>query len=248
MKKRTISALAIIFCLFYLSVPVFASTGNPYHDSHGQGYSEYHAGSHPASGGSSGTNVGGTQANNGGLYNGAGGNNVTGMPGSGTQSGGNSGMPGSGTGYYPGASNGTPGSQTGPLSSLGGGNPHPSGSFPGGASGGGSTTSDHFDASLDSDGSITISLPGAEGVASGDPSSAISLIFQKYKKIAAGITGICVITAILSLLIQITRLGAAGDNERMRAIALKGIIFSGSALAVFGSLAVVVGIFWNAFV
>ncbi len=97
-------------------------------------------------------------------------------------------------------------------------------------------------------GSITINLPGAEGVSAGDPSSAISLIFQKYKKIAAVITGICVITAILSLLIQITKLGAAGDNERMRAMALKGIIFSGSALAVFGSLAAVVGIFWNAFI
>ena len=37
-------------------------------------------------------------------------------------------------------------------------------------------SSNHFDASLGSDGSITISLPGAEGVSAGDPSSAISLI------------------------------------------------------------------------
>ena len=148
------------------------------------------------------------------------------MPGSGTQSGGNSGIPGSGTGYYPGASSWTPGSQIQPLPTSGAGNPHPSGSFPGGTSGGGGSASNHFDASLGSDGSITINLPGAEGVSAGDPSSAISLIFQKYKKIAAVITGICVITAILSLLIQITKLGAAGDNERMRAMALKGIIFS----------------------
>ena len=102
MKKRIISALAAIFCLFYLSIPAFAGTGNPYQDSHGQGYSEYQVGSHPASGGNSGTNAGGIQSN-GGFYNGAGGNNHGGMPGSGTQSGGNSGIPGSGTGYYPGA-------------------------------------------------------------------------------------------------------------------------------------------------
>ena len=247
MKKRIISALSAIFCLFYLSIPAFAGTGNPYQDSHGQGYSEYQVGSHPASGGNSGTNAGGIQSN-GGFYNGAGGNNHGGMPGSGTQSGGNSGIPGSGTGYYPGASSWTPGSQIQPLPTSGAGNPHPSGSFPGGTSGGGGSASNHFDASLGSDGSITINLPGAEGVSAGDPSSAISLIFQKYKKIAAVITGICVITAILSLLIQITKLGAAGDNERMRAMALKGIIFSGSALAVFGSLAAVVGIFWNAFI
>ena len=129
MKKRIISALAAIFCLFYLSIPAFAGTGNPYQDSHGQGYSEYQVGSHPASGGNSGTNAGGIQSN-GGFYNGAGGNNHGGMPGSGTQSGGNSGIPGSGTGYYPGASSWTPGSQIQPLPTSGAGNPHPSGSFP----------------------------------------------------------------------------------------------------------------------
>ena len=173
MKKRIISALAAIFCLFYLSIPAFAGTGNPYQDSHGQGYSEYQVGSHPASGGNSGTNAGGIQSN-GGFYNGAGGNNHGGMPGSGTQSGGNSGIPGSGTGYYPGASSWTPGSQIQPLPTSGAGNPHPSGSFPGGTSGGGGSASNHFDASLGSDGSITINLPGAEGVSAGDPS--LSLI------------------------------------------------------------------------
>lgn len=62
------------------------------------------------------------------------------------------------------------------------------------------------------------------------------------------VSGVCTITAILSLLFQITKLGAAGDNDRMRVVALKGIGFSGAALAVFGSLAVVVGFFWNLFV
>lgn len=254
-KKKIFTVLAAFICIFCLTVLTFADTGNPYQDSHGQGYSEYVAGSRP-----NGGNTGG----NTGLYNGSNGNNHS-MPGSGTgnqytgngaapgsgggsQYGGNGGMPGSGSGQY-GGNDGIPGSGNhGSLSGSGASNPYPSGLNTGGYGGGGSSTSDHFDASLGSDGSITLSLPGAEGVTAGNPSSAISLVLTKYRTIALVVSGVCTITAILSLLFQITKLGAAGDNDRMRAVALKGIGFSGAALAVFGSLAVVVGFFWNLFV
>lgn len=116
----------------------------------------------------------------------------------------------------------------------------------GGVTGGGAS-GDHFSASMGSDGSVTIGLPNATGVSANDPSSAFQTIFQKYKGIGVAITGICAITAILSLLIQITKLGAAGDNERLRTSAMKGIIYSGAVLAAFGSLALTIGFFWNAF-
>lgn len=143
-------------------------------------------------------------------------------------------MPGSGSGGY--GSGYTP-------SSLPGSNPYGSG----GSGGPGGSAGDHFGVSF-SGGDISISLPGAASAPTGGASSAFAVIFQKYKSIGVAIIGICVITAIICLLVQITKLGAAGDNERMRASALKGIIYCGAVIAAFGSLALVVGMFWNAFI
>lgn len=112
--------------------------------------------------------------------------------------------------------------------------------------GSGDVADEHFDTDIDSNGIITIKLPGATGISAGDPSSAVSIIIQKYKEIGVVIIGVCVITAIICLLFQITKLGAAGDNEYKRASALKGIIFSGAVIAMFGALSLVLGIFWNA--
>ena len=158
--------------------------------------------------------------------------NTGGMPGKDTPSGNN-------TGGMPGRDN--PSGGMGGAGSGGGTNYGTGGATGGGVSG------DHFSASIGSDGSIAIGLPNATGVSANDPSSAFKTIFDKYKGIGIAITGICVITAILSMLFQITKLGAAGDNERLRTSAMKGIIYSGAVLAAFGSLALVIGFFWNAF-
>lgn len=115
-----------------------------------------------------------------------------------------------------------------------------------GADGSSGDSGNHFGVSFGSDGSMSISLPNATGVDGGDATSAISLIFQKYKSIGVVIVGMCIITAILSVLVQITKLGAAGDNERMRVVAMKGIIISGGVLSAFGALALVMGFFWKA--
>lgn len=147
-------------------------------------------------------------------------------------------MPGSGTygfGYSPIDLGYTPGS--------GSENHYSPGVTPG--TGSGEATADHFEASFGSDGTISIKLPGATETTGSDQSSAISLVIMKYKSVSVVIVGICVITAILSLLFQITKLGAAGDNEQMRAAALKGIIYSGVVLSIFGALGIFVGLFWN---
>lgn len=245
MKKRKILRFIIVFVLMVcITVPTFAS---PYQNSHGQGWSEYQTGGHPPSGGSGAYNPTQPNTGGGGLYNGYGGGNTGGgYPGSGINNQYNGGgYPGSGSNQYNG--NGYPGSGSqGSHYGGGGGSQYLPSNPTGGYPGGGSSTDEHFNASVGSDGSVSISLPGSEGVAGGDPSGAIKLAMDKYKGIGTLITGLAAITAIISLLVQITKLGAAGDNERQRAVALRGIFFSGAALAIFGSLTLVVGFFWGA--
>lgn len=93
------------------------------------------------------------------------------------------------------------------------------------------------------DDGVNISV-GGEGIGSGD--SAYENLFTNYKAIAQVITGICIITSLICFLYQITRLGAAGDNDRARKSAITGILVSGLVLTAFGGLEIVVSVFWNA--
>lgn len=96
--------------------------------------------------------------------------------------------------------------------------------------------------SADGDG-ISVSVGGS--TVSDDSSQAYGTLFSNYRTIAQVILGICVITAIISFLFQITKLGASGDNERLRRSAIVGILVSGLVLTVFGGLEIVVSVFWN---
>lgn len=78
-----------------------------------------------------------------------------------------------------------------------------------------------------------------------DSETAYTNLFTNYKAVAQAITGICVITSMILFLYQITKLGAAGDNQRGRKSAITGILVTGSVLAIFGGLEVVVSLFWN---
>lgn len=74
--------------------------------------------------------------------------------------------------------------------------------------------------------------------------SAATLI-SKYKTIATAISGVLTITMLIFLLIQISKLGAAGDNDVARKKAIMGILTTGLATALFGGVTIVVGFFWN---
>ena len=74
--------------------------------------------------------------------------------------------------------------------------------------------------------------------------SAATLI-SKYKTIATAISGVLTITMLIFLLIQISKLGAAGDNDMARKKAIMGILTTGLATALFGGVTIVVGFFWN---
>ncbi len=71
-------------------------------------------------------------------------------------------------------------------------------------------------------------------------------IITKYKAIAVAIMGILTITMLIFMLIQFTKLGAAGDNEMARKKAIMGILTTGIATALLGGATIIVGFFWGA--
>lgn len=119
--------------------------------------------------------------------------------------------------------------------------PDSGGSGTGTGTGGGSTGSGIFDLVGD-DGSINDS----SDVAQQNTDGSFTTIITKYKSIAVAIMGILTITMLIFMLIQFTKLGAAGDNEMARKKAIMGILTTGIATALLGGATIIVGFFWGA--
>ena len=119
--------------------------------------------------------------------------------------------------------------------------PGSGGSGTGTGTGGGSTGSGIFDLVGD-DGSIDDS----SDVAQQNTDGSFTTIITKYKSIAVAIMGILTITMLIFMLIQFTKLGAAGDNEMARKKAIMGILTTGIATALLGGATIIVGFFWGA--
>ena len=119
--------------------------------------------------------------------------------------------------------------------------PGSGGSGTGTGTGGGSTGSGIFDLVGD-DGSINDS----SDVAQQNTDGSFTTIITKYKSIAVAIMGILTITMLIFMLIQFTKLDAAGDNEMARKKAIMGILTTGIATALLGGATIIVGFFWGA--
>lgn len=93
----------------------------------------------------------------------------------------------------------------------------------------------------------TITIPGGQIVSLAEAPSAseVTSFFKGLKVIGTAISGICTITAMIFFVINLTRLSTSAGNDFQRTRALKGILFSGISLALFGGITVVVSIFWN---
>ena len=70
--------------------------------------------------------------------------------------------------------------------------------------------------------------------------------FKRFKEVGIIICGICTLTSLIFFIISLTKLSVSAGNERGRADALKGVLFSGASLVVFGGASTIIGIFWNA--
>ena len=73
------------------------------------------------------------------------------------------------------------------------------------------------------------------------------IIMTGVKRIAYGFFGLSAITALVGFIWQISKLGMAGDNQFERRKAVKGILFSGISLALFGGLTTILTFVWNVF-
>lgn len=71
--------------------------------------------------------------------------------------------------------------------------------------------------------------------------------FSSFKAFGTAISGICALTSLVFFVIALTKLSTSAGNDRARSSALKGVLLSGVALALFGGITVIVGVFWNAF-
>ena len=84
-----------------------------------------------------------------------------------------------------------------------------------------------------------------EGLPS-DRTSAWNSIFSRFKDVIVGFTGAGTLFMVVLFVMQITKLGASAGNPHARSQALKGVMWTGIATTLFGSVTVIIGFFYNA--
>lgn len=92
---------------------------------------------------------------------------------------------------------------------------------------------------------VTVDASGKVTAGASSTAPDMGGLVTQYKTIATVITSILTITMLIFMLIQFTKLGAAGDNEMARKKAIAGILTTGIATALLGGATIVVGFFWN---
>jgi len=71
--------------------------------------------------------------------------------------------------------------------------------------------------------------------------------FIRFKGMIRIVMIIALIITIVSFAISLTRLSASGGNEQLRSKALKGLLFSGIGLVLFGGATVILGLSFGLF-
>lgn len=109
----------------------------------------------------------------------------------------------------------------------------------GGTNGSGSNNFGGID--VGSNGEITV------GGSNGNSATATTFtsVIDKYKTVCTYILAIVTITMVIFMILQFTKLGAAGDNQMARKQAIGGILTTGIATALLGSLTIWFGFFYN---
>jgi len=94
----------------------------------------------------------------------------------------------------------------------------------------------------------SVTIPGRQIPSLGTPPDPDDFMtfFHNFKTIGTAVSGVCTITALIFFIINVTKLSVSAGNDMQRARAVKGILFSGISLALFGSITIVAGTFWNA--
>lgn len=92
------------------------------------------------------------------------------------------------------------------------------------------------------DGKLNI---GGAGFDEADSDGAWNTIISQYRGFIVGVSGIGAITMLAIFIFMFLKLGASAGNPQARSQALTGLMWSGIATAGLGSVALIVGLFYN---
>ena len=81
---------------------------------------------------------------------------------------------------------------------------------------------------------------------SADDTSSWNQLFSRFKGIIVGLTGVGTLVMIVLFIIQFMKLGSSAGNPQARSQALTGVLWTGVAAALLGSVTIIVGFFYNA--
>lgn len=70
-------------------------------------------------------------------------------------------------------------------------------------------------------------------------------LLSKYKTLCMIVTSLLTLTAFLGMIVEISKLSMAGDNDKKRKMAISGILFSGIGLALMGSATLIIVLLVN---
>ena len=70
-------------------------------------------------------------------------------------------------------------------------------------------------------------------------------VFEKYRGVITGLSGIGAITMIVFFIINFMKLGATSGNPQARTQALVGVLWTGLAAAGLGAVTIITGFFYN---
>ena len=81
---------------------------------------------------------------------------------------------------------------------------------------------------------------------SADDTSSWNQLFSRFKGVIVGLTGVGTLVMIVLFIIQFMKLGSSAGNPQARSQALTGVLWTGVAAALLGSVTIIVGFFYNA--
>lgn len=94
---------------------------------------------------------------------------------------------------------------------------------------------------MGSDGKITTTFDEKT-----DSTSTWNTIFQKYRVVITGISGIATLSFLAIFIILMLKLAKSADNPTERSKVLNGVLWTGIALALTGSATLMCALAWNA--
>lgn len=72
-------------------------------------------------------------------------------------------------------------------------------------------------------------------------------VIEKVKSVAQAVTGVCALICLVFFFINVAKLATSGSISFQRRAAVVGILWSGTALALFGGGWFIISLFWNLF-